>query len=151
MPHPRNLLNLTPRLVRLRRRLWRDGVWSTAKALFTLTCPRRYCVYRLAALLEPSSVAGIKLWFGLDDLFRYWAGNEDLPDEFYAEYKPGAHGCVLATSGAAPAGIIWILRGVRASRFLRLGLATQNFRAFMSCRPTAAGASPRHFTGAPPS
>ncbi len=117
----RGLSDLTPPLVRLRRRLRRDGMWSTAKAFFAVTCPRRYDVYRLATLSEPCSVADIRLSLGLDDLRRCRAGNEDLPDEFYAEYKPGAHDCVLASAGAAPAGIIWILRGVQASRFVLLG------------------------------
>jgi GNAT superfamily N-acetyltransferase len=71
-------------------------------------------------LVAPAPAAGLKIKAGVESLRQLRQGISLLPDEFYCEDRAGFVQCYSALSDGFLAGIIWVLEGPNASRYIAL-------------------------------
>jgi GNAT superfamily N-acetyltransferase len=109
-----------PLLSRLMLRVRRDGLWSSLRGIRGATRPETLEIYRIERLAAPAPTAGLEIQAGVEALRRLRQGTSLLPDEFYCEDRPGFVQCFCAVSDGLLAGIIWVLEGHNASRYIAL-------------------------------
>gem|GEM_PF-2041146 len=109
-----------PLLSRLMLRLRRDGLWSTLRGIRRATRPETLGIYRIERLVAPAPAADLEIKAGVESLRQLRQGILLLPDEFYCEDRPGFVQCYCALSDGLLAGIIWVLEGPNASRYIAL-------------------------------
>lgn len=102
------------------RRVHRDGLSATLRSAWSALMPETLGLYRLERLTAPNGGAGTEIHRGVDALLRLRRHNNLLPDEFYCDGRPGFVDCICVTLDQALAGVIWVLRGRDASRYISL-------------------------------
>ena len=82
--------------------------------------PETLEIYRLERLVAPQPATGLEMRAGVEALRRLREGCSLLPDEFYCEDRPGFAQCFCAVLDGLLVGIIWVLKGPNASRYIAL-------------------------------
>lgn len=108
-------------LVKFRRRLKRDGLWSTLKGCLQLFRRQVFLIYYRSTGSKCLRNIPVPVFCGIDRFLAARGSDELLPDEFYIEQKPKVWECFFVLEKARPVGVLWALAGRRASRFIDLG------------------------------